>query len=202
MKIAICISNYLFSRNRNEKVKLEYVAKEYKTHTLHTSVVNSKHEKILIQIYLLILEVLQWANDIGLHSLLARFPAGWTNLTVLIGVLECLNQTQSLVYGSVIKIISITHTIIDINIKTALNCNQCHAWIYLNYILKAYFIFFEAYFEAHKINFSKFITILIIEQKPYLPTGRSLMVIWRKFCLSSMMKRPRKGIPDSSSSTP
>lgn len=36
----------------------------------------------------------------------------------------------------------------------------------------------------------------------YLPTGKSLMVTWRRFCLPSMMKSPRNGIPVSSSSTP
>ena len=34
------------------------------------------------------------------------------------------------------------------------------------------------------------------------PTGRSLMVIWRKFWLWSMMKSPRKAMPSSSFNTP
>ncbi len=35
-----------------------------------------------------------------------------------------------------------------------------------------------------------------------LPTGKSLTVIWRKFPLSSMRKRPLKAMPSSSLSTP
>jgi len=57
--------------------------------------------------YLLITKVLFRTDDIGFHSLLAGFPASWTYLAMLIGILECLNQTQNFVYGSTINTITL-----------------------------------------------------------------------------------------------
>ena len=49
---------------------------------------------------LLLAEVFLGSLRVGLHRVLARFPPGWTDLSVFIGKLEGLDQSQRLVYRS------------------------------------------------------------------------------------------------------
>lgn len=46
-----------------------------------------------------ILEVFFRSLNVGLHGFLSWFPASWTHLSVLVGILECLDQTQRFIDG-------------------------------------------------------------------------------------------------------